>query len=201
MLEIKIDIAKGEKDGMFKVGGSVDNIMAELSAVVGSIYGDIVMNAVNDLSEHMPKAKIIELIREDFTRRMAMGMAMVEYQVRAKIFGTELKDADNTPESSENMVLSEFMKNLMGEGANEPYKARIKTQLQVSKENPDTYVFTLKEFIGKLTDGNITSEDGHGTFHDGENDTGIEVFQDGEFVKTKGKGYQYVLWHFNEKEV
>lgn len=202
MLEIKIDITKSEKDGMFKVGGSIDNILAELSAAVGSIYGDIAMDAVNDLSKHMPKAKIIELIREDFIRRMAMGMAMVEHQVRAIVFGTDLKDADNTPDSSENMVLSEFMKNLMGDAnVKEPYKPRIKTQLQVSKENPNAYVFTLKEFIGKVTDGNIQHTDGHGTFHDGENDTGVAVFQNGEFAKTKGKGYQYVIWHFNKEEV
>ena len=54
-------------------------------------------------------------------------------------------------------------------------------------------IYTLDEFIELINDGYITSYDGWGYFHDGENKTNFEVYDD-SLTWGDVKDFPYVVW-------
>ena len=194
MIDIRIDRADFNR---FTVAGSPETVMCELATIVANIYGNIIRNAVNDedLSRNIAKPKIIGLMREDFIKHMTIGMAVIEKDViEETIIKDSLRDADNTPNSKDTMIIEEFLKSLNPK-SDEPYTPKVKTRKTIQEENPNAIVYSLKEFIDLFTDGNFDLSSGSGTIHDGEVDTGVDIIGEHGFVKPlKSLGCKYVLW-------
>lgn len=193
MINVKID---KEQIPVFEVEGTPTTVLCELTTIASNLYRDLLVDAIKALHTDLPMPKIIGAVREEFIKHFAIGMAVAEKDVIGKeLLQNTLRNADNTPESKDTMELSEFMKSLFGD-KEEPYKAQIKTKNAVQEENPESIVYTLKEFIDQYTDGNLDFTTGKGTVHDGETDTGVSVMDDDGKVKPlKRLGCQYVLWH------
>lgn len=69
----------------------------------------------------------------------------------------------------------------------------MKTREQIERETKSN-VFTKEEFLSSVHRGEITSYDGIGYFHDGENETLVNVY-DETLSRDKVKHYPYICWY------
>lgn len=73
----------------------------------------------------------------------------------------------------------------------------MKTKKQIAAEHSilnESSIYTLNEFMDLLDDGTITSYDGWGYFHDGENETRLNVW-DNSLTWDDVKDFPYVCWY------
>lgn len=73
----------------------------------------------------------------------------------------------------------------------------MKSKEQFASENDILSVadiYTLSEFIDILDEGGINRNDGEGYFHDGNNETGISVWDD-NLTWDNVKDYPYICWY------
>lgn len=72
----------------------------------------------------------------------------------------------------------------------------MKTKQQIKRDMKYGSVYKSSEFRGYVKDGLIIDYDGHGYFHDGENETEVSVFNEyGTFRQKESKKYPYVCWY------
>lgn len=70
----------------------------------------------------------------------------------------------------------------------------MKTKEQVQAETEYGDVFTLDEFCNEIESGGISSYDGYGYFHDGQNETNMCVWDD-SISWDDIKDMPYVCWY------
>jgi len=71
----------------------------------------------------------------------------------------------------------------------------MKTLKEVRKENPHCYVFTTREFFNLVKDDLFNCYDGIGFYHDGENETDINIWGGKIITWFRKKKYPYVCWY------
>ncbi len=74
----------------------------------------------------------------------------------------------------------------------------MKSLKQVQDENDIMDVFTVEEFLGLLSDGDVSpyDYDSYGYYHDGENLTEEPVVLIESYIREAAKKYPYIVWRF-----